>query len=119
MPGKIRGMKTLASALLASALLAGCNNGSKLDPMPAGGSASAASYSELAARVSSLEAWKAKHEKAIDFVQEVYDEQQAQIANQPDPSAVFAVPIADDVQAGQVEGPNTACVTIVEAWDFA
>lgn len=112
-------MKTLASALLASALLAGCQNGSKLDGAPAAGSASAASYSELAARVTALEAWKAKHEKAIDFVQEVYDEQQAQIANQPDPSAIFAVPIADDVQGGQVEGPNSACVTVVEAWDFA
>lgn len=36
-----------------------------------------------------------------------------------DPNAVFAVEVASNVKKGMVEGPATAAVTIVEAWDFA
>ena len=32
---------------------------------------------------------------------------------------MFAIDVARDVKLGEVEGPNTALVTIVEAWDFA
>ena len=35
------------------------------------------------------------------------------------PDAVFAVDITNNVKKGMVEGPATAAVTIVEAWDFA
>ena len=34
-------------------------------------------------------------------------------------NAVFAVDISKALAAGQVEGPNSAIITIVEAWDFA
>lgn len=114
-------MKTLASVLLAASLVAACqNNGSQLDHT---GSGATASVSALEARVTALEQWKAKHEKAIDFLQQAYDAQQQQLEaerkNQLDPTAIFAVPIAADLAGGQVEGPNSACVTVVEAWDFA
>ncbi len=35
------------------------------------------------------------------------------------PDAVFAVDIGANMKKGMVEGPTTAMVTIVEAWDFA
>jgi hypothetical protein len=35
------------------------------------------------------------------------------------PDAVFAVDIANNVKMGMVDGPATAAVTIIEAWDFA
>lgn len=43
----------------------------------------------------------------------------AQQREEAAPDAVFAVDIAQNVKKGQVEGPTTAMVTIVEAWDFA
>jgi hypothetical protein len=38
---------------------------------------------------------------------------------EPAPDATFAVNVQQNVQLGMVEGPNDACVTVVEAWDFA
>ena len=35
------------------------------------------------------------------------------------PDAVFAVAVDQNVKLGMVEGPSSAMVTIVEAWDFA
>ena len=105
-----------ASALLVSALAFGCQNESKLDNAP-GASGS------LEDRVKKLEAENAKYHEALEFLQKVYNQQkqqqQAQEDMEPDPNAVFAVDVAPDVKGGQVEGPNTACVTVVEAWDFA
>ncbi len=46
-------------------------------------------------------------------------QEEAQEREEPAPDAVFAVDIAPDVAAGQVEGPADAPVTIVEAFDFA
>jgi protein-disulfide isomerase len=40
-------------------------------------------------------------------------------ATTPAPGAIFAVPVADAVAAGQVLGPASAPVTIVKACDFA
>jgi len=37
----------------------------------------------------------------------------------PDPNAVFAVDVTGNIKKGMIEGPPTALVTIVEAWDFA
>ena len=34
------------------------------------------------------------------------------------PDATFAVAVKPDLEIGMVDGPATACVTIVEAWDF-
>jgi outer membrane murein-binding lipoprotein Lpp len=107
-------MKSLASVLIASALLAGCQNDSKLD----------GSSGNLEARVKKLEEQNAKYAEALDFLQKVYNQQkqqeQAQKREEPDPNAVFAVDIAPNIKGGLVEGPATgAPVTIVEAWDFA
>ena len=111
-------MKTLASVLLASSLLLGCQNDSKLDSTGSGGGGGS-----LEARVKKLEDQNAKYAEALEFLQKVYGQQKAQQAAQereePAEDAVFAVDIAPDLAGGQVEGPATACITIVEAWDFA
>jgi hypothetical protein len=105
-------MKSFASLLFAAALLAGCQNESKLDG------------SGLEARVKKLEEQNAKYAEALDFLQKVYNQQKqqqrAQEENEPDPNAMFAVDIKPNIEAGLVEGPATgAQVTIVEAFDFA
>jgi outer membrane murein-binding lipoprotein Lpp len=110
-------MKSLATVLFASALLFGCQNESKL------GSSSGGGGGDLEARVKKLEAANAKYADALEFLLKVYNQnkqqQEAQEREEPAPDAVFAVEIAPDVQGGQVEGVSTACVTVVEAWDFA
>jgi hypothetical protein len=106
-------MKSLASVLMATALFAGCQNES--------------SNSALEARVKKLEDQNTKYAEALDFLQKVYEnqksqakaQQQAQQRDEPADDAVFAVDIANDIANHQVEGPNSAIVTIVEAWDFA
>lgn len=111
-------MKTLAALLFATALIAGCQSDSKLDQKSSG---------DLEARVKKLEETNAKYAEAFDFLQQAYDAQkkqqqaqeQAEERDTPAPDAVFAVDVAPDLAAGQVEGPATACVTLVEAWDFA
>ena len=112
-------MKSLASLMIASSLLAfGCQNESKLDK-----SVGAGGGGDLEARVAKLEAENAKYKEALEFLQKVYNsqkqQQQAQEDQEPDPNAQFAVDITPDIKGGQVEGPAGACVTIVEAWDFA
>jgi protein-disulfide isomerase len=106
-------MKTFASVLVATALLAGCQNDSKLD----------GSSSGLEARVKKLEEQNAKYAEALDFLQKVYSQQkqqqQAQEDSEPDPSAMFAVDITNNEKNGFVEGPASAPVTIVAAEDFA
>ncbi|HEY5945190.1 MAG TPA: hypothetical protein VIV40_06855 [Kofleriaceae bacterium] len=107
-------MKSFASLLFAAALLAGCQNESKLD---SGGG-------NLEARVKKLEETNAKYAEALDFLQKVYGQQKQQQAQQereePAPDAVFAVDVKPSIDANLVEGPATgAQVTIVEAWDFA
>ena len=103
-------MKSLASVLLATALFAGCQNESS-------------SNSALEARVKKLEDQNAKYSEALDFLQKVYNQQKQASAQQerdePADDAVFAVDIANDIANHQVEGPNSATVTVVEAWDFA
>ena len=104
-------MKSLACVLFAAALVAGCQNESKLD-------------TGLEARVKKLEETNKKYAEALDFLQKVYDQQKQQQVQQqreePDPNAVFAVDITPNIKGGLVEGPATgAPVTIVEAWDFA
>ena len=108
-------MKMFSAFLLTAAVLAGCQNDSKLDGGGGG---------NLEARVKKLEESNAKYAEALDFLQKVYaqqkQQQQAQQDSEPDPNAVFAVDITPNIQGGLVEGPATgANVTIVEAWDFA
>jgi outer membrane murein-binding lipoprotein Lpp len=113
-------MKSLAYVLTAAALIAGCQNESKLDSAGGGGG-------DLAARVKKLEETNAKYAEAFDYLQKAYDnykkqmqqQQQAQEESEPPDDAVFAVDISSDIANHQVEGPNSATVTVVEAWDFA
>jgi len=110
-------MKSVASLLFAVTALLGCQNESKLDSkLGAGGG-------DLEARVKKLEETNAKYAEALDFLQKVYgqqkQQQEAQEREEPAPDAVFAVDVAPDIKGGQVEGSNSACVTVVEAWDFA
>ena len=77
----------------------------------------------LEARVAKLEADNAKYREALEFLQQVYQQQKQQQAESEReelaPDGVFAVDIAADVAAGQVDGPATAAVTIVKCFDFA
>jgi hypothetical protein len=112
-------MKSVAILLFAAALIAGCQNESKLDTSGGGGGGG-----DLAARVKKLEETNAKYAEALEFLQKVYgqqkQQQQQQEREEPDPTAVFAVDISSSIAGGLVEGPATgAPVTIVEAWDFA
>jgi len=130
-------LHTPIALLLAAAAVVGCENTqSRLDdvakatptvkaapgaaPAP---TAEADHTGDVETRLRRLEDNYAKYAEALDFLGKVYAQQKAQQAQQeeqePDPTAVFAVNIAEDVKAGQVEGPTTAMVTIVEAWDFA
>jgi hypothetical protein len=129
-------MKRLGSVAMISVLaLVGCDNSSRLDKttkaMPRTEAAptaeappSKADHSgTLEERVARIEDNFAKYGDALEFLNKVYaqqkQQQQAQERDEPAPDAVFAVNIADDVKAGQVEGSPQALVTIVEAWDFA
>lgn len=136
-------MKRLGSAALISSLallsMVACENTSRLDSSvknaqkEKGDKAEAATpfksdhSGSLEDRVARLEANYDRYAEALDFLGKVYEQQKAQQQAQkeraqredPDPDAVFAVDVAPDVKLGEVEGPNTALVTIVEAWDFA
>jgi protein-disulfide isomerase len=85
---------------------------------------SSASYvPALEARVSKLEAENARYADALQFLQRVYEQQAAAASadadREPAPDAIFAVPVAEAVAAGQVNGASDAAVTIVKAFDFA
>ncbi len=74
-------------------------------------------------RLHRIEVGLARREEALGFLEMAYTQQrkqqEAQEANELDPDAVFAVDISKALAAGQVDGPTSAMVTIVEAWDFA
>jgi hypothetical protein len=112
-------MKALASSLLLGVLLVGCENTSSKLSQGSGGGESG----DLESRVKKLEADNARYHDELEWLHGLYQQQaqkeQAEQANEPDPNATFAIDIAPDLKLGQVEGPPTACVTLVEAWDFA
>jgi protein-disulfide isomerase len=64
-----------------------------------------------------------RNAEAMDFLNKVFaqqkQQQQAQEREEPAPDAMFAVNMAEDIKAGQVDGPADALVTIVKAFDFA
>ena len=130
-------MKMLSrTALLAALALAACQQGpSRLDKVTGKAGATApAQNAEAPAglkidRSGSVEQQLARLQDAYDrnaeamaFLNKVFDQQKAQQAAQerdePAEDAVFAVDIAPDLKLGQVEGPASAPVTIIEAWDF-
>ncbi|MBL9017381.1 MAG: thioredoxin domain-containing protein [Myxococcales bacterium] len=132
-------MKLGTSLVLLLAAVVGCENAqSRLDdvtksaPIQAPGPTQqpgvqppvAADHSgDVETRLRRLEDNYAKHAEALDFLGKVYAQQKAQQAakeaDEHDPAAVFAVAIADDVKLGKVDGPASAPVTIVKAFDFA
>lgn len=75
-----------------------------------------------AERLHRIEAMLTRNEEALGFLDAAYAQQKARIeaqeANEPDPSAIFAVDFSKALAAGQSEGPANATVNIVEAWDF-
>jgi protein-disulfide isomerase len=77
----------------------------------------------LAERVGRVETTIARYTEPLEFLQKVYAQQKQQMeqqeANEPDPNAIFAVDVSGAVKAGQTEGPATATVTIIKAFDFA
>jgi protein-disulfide isomerase len=74
-------------------------------------------------RLHRVEVGLGRREEALGFLEMAYGQQKAQQeakeANEADPNGVFAVDISGPVKAGQTEGPATAAVTIVKAFDFA
>ena len=131
----------LITGLALLAALAACESKSRLDnvakqsPAEAGGTAPAKPGKPTPAglkidRSGSVEQQLArlqdaydKNAEAMDFLSKVYGQQKAQQEaaerDEPAEDAMFAVAVADDVKLGQIEGPSSAQVTIVEAWDFA
>jgi protein-disulfide isomerase len=78
---------------------------------------------KLNERLARLEAAYARDAEALEFLNKVFaqqkQQQQAQEREEPADDAMFAVNIAESIKAGQVEGPASAPVTIVKAFDFA
>jgi len=74
-------------------------------------------------RLARLEDAYDKNAEALEFLNKVYaqqkQQQQAQEREEPAEDAMFAVNVADAIKAGQVDGPTSATVTIVKAFDFA
>ncbi len=127
-------MSRLASvAALLLVVAAGCDDApSKLDttktapkaPSAEPAVAAKADHSgDVETRLARLEDNYAKHAEALDFLGKVYaqqkQQQQQKTAEEHDPNATFAVNIEQNIKSGLVEGPSTAMVTIIEAWDFA
>jgi hypothetical protein len=123
-------MKRAATVVASLLLFVGCEDAkSKLDTVKADNAPSAAPSAKadhsgtVEERLTRLENNYAKYAEALDFLGKVYAQQKAQQEAQRreehDPNAVFAVDIAQNIKAGMVEGPNSATVTVVEAWDFA
>jgi hypothetical protein len=129
-------MKTITRLALVAATVAalgGCEHSqSRLDKVTSNaptGAAAATPASKVEhtgtveERLARLEDAYNKNAEALDFLNKVYaqqkQQQQAQERDEPAPDAVFAVDITQNVKSGMVEGPATALVTIVEAWDFA
>ncbi len=85
--------------------------------------AAATGDGSMASRLAKIEANLTRREEALGFLEMAYAQQkrqqEMQEAQEPDENAVFAVDISKALAAGQVDGPSSALVTIVEAWDFA
>ncbi len=109
------------SAVLLLAAFTACERPSKLDGNLAGaGGAPSGSYEE---RLRRLEQNLAKREEALQFLEKAYAAQKAEAEeherSEPAEDAIFGVDIQQNLAAGFVEGPASAPVTIVKAFDFA
>jgi DNA replication protein DnaC len=131
---KMRAMKHLG--LFAAILIAGAgceNQHSRLDDVPKtqpkAELPSLGPNATVEQRLARVEAELANRKEALDFLDMAFEQnkqaaeqqkkqQQMREQNEPASDATFAVDITPDLKAGQVEGPNNALVTIIEAWDF-
>ena len=108
-------LATATTGLAAAAGLGGCHS-SPHDTLANNGKIEGT----IEERLARLEQAYAKNAEALDFLRKVYEQQKArETEEEAAPDTMFAVNIADDIKAGQVEGSPQALVTIVEAWDFA
>jgi protein-disulfide isomerase len=64
-----------------------------------------------------------RNAEALELLNKVYaqqqKQQQAQLRDEAADDAMFAVNVAEAIKAGQVDGPASAPVTVVKAFDFA
>ncbi len=78
---------------------------------------------DVETRLRRLEDNYAKYSEALDFLGKIYAQQQqqeqAKAEEEHDPDAMFAVQIKQDIAAGKVDGPASAPVTVIKAFDFA
>src|SRR6187549_198804 len=113
-------MHKLAAVLFLAAAVVGCEKKpSKLDdvgqPMPkalqidSAAAAMADHSGSVEERLMRLENEASKNREALEFLGKVYAQQKQQMeaeeAKDPALDATFAVPVANDVKAGLVEGP--------------
>jgi protein-disulfide isomerase len=127
-------MKLVSRFALLALVFAGCaqpqahadHPAAKPDPAAgAGGGASARidRSGSLEQQLARLQDAYDRNAEALDFLSKVYAQQKAQQSqedrDEPADDAVFAVDVTGDIQAGQVDGPASAPVTIIKAFDFA
>jgi len=121
----------LVSALLVASAF-GCEQahskldgvkGARPDEQPSAAAVAADHSGDVETRLRRLEEAHAKNAEALEFLNKVYAQQKAQeqakAEEEHDPNAMFAVQIDQDLKAGKVDGPATAAVTVIKAFDFA
>jgi protein-disulfide isomerase len=132
------GAAFVASLALSITALGACEQrASRLDKTPAGAPGGSVPSREPATptslkidRSGTVEQQLARLQDAYDRNAEVLDLLNKELVRQkdaqaqqerdtPSPDAMFAVNVADDIKAGQVDGPANAPVTIIKAFDFA
>ena len=100
-------------AIAALALAGSCSKADKANE------GAAKELNDLKDRVTKLEELQKKVASHDEFLAPIMAQQKAQnaqrAASEPDPTARFAV----DTTGNFMDGPKTAAVTVVEAWDFA
>lgn len=111
-----RGKKELSPALQAlETRLAALEGSFKVTPNPGDLSASE--------RLQRIEVTLARYDAALQMLDGFYQQQkqqeEAKLEQTADPEAIFAVEVANAVKAGQAEGPASAAVTVIKAFDFA
>jgi protein-disulfide isomerase len=137
--GTFPSMTITRLALLAAVLLAGCAQPQAHADHPAAKPAAADASSGAAGpgapvakidrsgnveqQLARLQDAYDRNAEALDFLNKVYAQQKERETqeerDEPADDAMFAVDVTGDIQAGQVDGPATAPVTIIKAFDFA